>query len=83
MRELEVSGRIHFDCTTSPAVISGFVVFREEVFARPPEVPSRKQEFVAAPPLQQHPGYLSHPLIFQAWCVCPASTLSSCQSLPC
>jgi len=26
---------------------------------------------------------LSHPLIFQAWCVCPASTLSSCQSLPC
>jgi len=22
---------------------------------------------------------LSHPLIFQAWCVCPASTLSSCQ----
>ena len=28
-------------------------------------------------------GRLSHPLIFQAWCVCPASTLSSCQSLPC
>jgi len=34
--------------------------------------------------LSENPAHdLSHPLIFQAWCVCPASTLSSCQSLPC